>query len=453
MKPIIKIIKNQAFYIPFLWIIGFTLLGVLFYQIDVWESDFSFIGYPKSVIQTLLIMSIGAIITLVTITFSSIMVILTTYSGQFSPRTLNDFLVRKVPLNILGYFTGLLVYSALMLVLIQQEPFKNYALTMTYIVLSLSVGFVLFIYYIQYVAKAIQINRYIDTLVDDAIKSINTYKKDILADPSFSFYDDTVLDLIKDKDFVQIKSLKSGYITDYNKKLLLEFAKTNQVTLVVNHPLDTHVFKGDPLIKIIHNKDISIDEETLNKWIEISDEPMTEKEYLSTMLKLNDIAIRALSPGVNDPKTAIDTINQLGNIMNEISMIHQNLIAKEDESIYLIMQGINYSQLLYNAFYQVNLYGHNDLRVVRAMINAFIRIAKDNTYHTKNELWEFALYILKDLDHLALHPLDHKHLFESLYQLAVITNKTNDYDSHFKTSKTLDDSVDKETIKKENSDA
>ncbi|MDT8337173.1 MAG: DUF2254 family protein [Candidatus Izemoplasmatales bacterium] len=53
---------------------------------------------------------------------------LTLYSGQFSPRTLNDFLQRKILLNILGYFIEVSVYSIISLVLTANYVNFNFAI-------------------------------------------------------------------------------------------------------------------------------------------------------------------------------------------------------------------------------------------------------------------------------------------------------------------------------------
>ncbi len=451
MKKIIKKLANKVYTTPLLFGLFYIVLAIIAHEIDkaITLKENSALAFQKDLLQPLLLMTIGAIITLVTITFSSIMVVLTTYSGQFSPRTLNDFLVRKVPLRVLGYFTGLLSYSAVALLFLE-DPNHSHYMTLTLItIFSLLVGFIVFAYYIHYVSKSIQINLYIDRLVKDAIISIKKYQKDIDEDPMLTLEPKDAMKSYKEKECYEVKAYKSGYITNYDKKAMTDFCKENNMVIIIDHAIDTHIYKEDVLFSLTKDVVAKIDEEDLKDWVTISSEPSPYSAYLSSMLKLTDIAVRALSPGINDPRTAIHCINQLGHIINVLSSSHQNLVVKEEDKPYLIMQGINFDQLLYDVFYQIIHYGKEDYKVVKAILTSFIRVAQDNSYMTQSTLWEYTKYLFKDIPYTKLHSFDHKDLFNRVYQLAVICNKVEDYNTTFKSSdKTKESSVDKKSIEK-----
>jgi len=55
----------------------------------------------------------------------------------------------------------------------------------------------------------------------------------------------------------------------------------------------------------------------------------------------------------------------------------------------LIMQGINFDQLLYDVFYQIIHYGKEDYKVVKAILTSFIRVAQDNTPMTQAIIWDY----------------------------------------------------------------
>ncbi|MFW5838595.1 MAG: DUF2254 domain-containing protein [Bacillota bacterium] len=452
MKKVLNIFDNKVYITPLLFGIFYLILAFIAHEVDksITLKDGSAFAFNKDLLQPLLLMTIGAIITLVTITFSSIMVVLTTYSGQFSPRTLNDFLVRKVPLRVLGYFTGLLTYSAVSLLFLE-DPGHTHYMTLTLIVIvSLLIGFVVFAYYIHYISKSIQINLYIDRLVGDATKSIKAYQTSIDEDPMLTLEPKEIMSDYKDKTTYDIKAYKSGYITDYDKEAMTAFCKENDAVIIIEHAIDTHIYKDDVLFSLTKNK-TSIKEDALKDWVTISSEPSPHSAYLSSMLKLTDIAVRALSPGINDPRTAIHCVDQLGHIINVLSSSHQTLVVKEKDTPYLIMQGINFDHLLYDVFYQIIHYGKEDYKVVKAILTSFIRVAQENTVMTQSTLWAYTKYLFKDIPYHTLHPFDHKDLFNSVYQLAVICNKIEDYNTTFKSSdKSKESSVDKTAIKKNN---
>ena len=391
MKKLLNALANKVYVTPLLFGVFYLVLAVVAHEIDtmITLKENSAFAFQKDLLQPLLLMTIGAIITLVTITFSSIMVVLTTYSGQFSPRTLNDFLVRKVPLRVLGYFTGLLTYSAVSLLFLQDPNHTHYMLLTLISVISLLIGFVLFAYYIHYVSKSIQINLYIDPLVKDATEAIKRKQKLIEDDPVLTLEPNEIMKDYKEKQCYDIKAYKSGYITEYNKEIMTEFCKEHDTVIIIDHAIDTHIYKGDILLSLTKDKAHLVEEDALKEWVTISSEPSPYSAYLSSMLKLTDIAVRALSPGVNDPRTAIHCIDQLGHTINVLSSSHQNLVVKEDQKLYLIMQGINFDQLLYDVYYQIIHYGKEDYKVVKAILTSFIRVAQDNTPMTQAIIWDY----------------------------------------------------------------
>jgi uncharacterized membrane protein len=453
VKKFIDKLANKVYITPLLFGLLYLVLAIIAHEVDknIILKDDSAFAFQKDLLQPLLLMTIGAIITLVTITFSSIMVVLTTYSGQFSPRTLNDFLVRKVPLRVLGYFTGLLTYSAVGLLFLE-DPGHTHYMTLTLIaIFSLLIGFVVFAYYIHYVSKSIQINLYIDRLVKDATHSIKDYQTAIDDDPMLTLEPKDTLKAYKEKDCYDVKAYKSGYITNYNKEAMTTFCKENDTVIVIEHAIDTHIYKDDVLLSLTKDKTASIQEDNLKDWVTISAEPSPYSAYLSSMLKLTDIAVRALSPGVNDPRTAIHCINQLGHIINVLSSSHQNLVVKENDTPYVIMQGINFDHLLYDVFYQIIHYGKKDYKVVKAILTSFIRVAQDNTPMTQSTLWGYTKYLFKDIPYTNLHPYDYKDLFNSVYQLAVICDQVEDYNKTFKSSdKAKENNVNITSIEKNN---
>src|SRR6056297_782094 len=118
MKKILNFIKNKYYFKFLLYIIIFTVFAIGFFYLDknIQGTNYNLtLAFKQAFLNSFLIMMIAAIITIVTITFSIIMVVLTLYSGQFSPRTLNDFLQRKVPLHILGYYIGVIIYTLISL--------------------------------------------------------------------------------------------------------------------------------------------------------------------------------------------------------------------------------------------------------------------------------------------------------------------------------------------------
>ncbi|MCF7924638.1 MAG: DUF2254 domain-containing protein [Candidatus Izimaplasma sp.] len=431
MKKIISILKNKYYFKFLLHIIIFSALAIGIFYIDKNIQNTSYnltFAFKQSFLKSFLMMMIAGIITIVTITFSTIMVVLTLYSGQFSPRTLNDFLQRKVPLHILGYFIGVSIYSLIGLILSENYPnylFSNLTLFAMFLFLT---GIILFAYYIHYVSKSVQINIYIDKLVKEAVNDIEKYQEDIKENETVHLAQEKKK--TSDESFDnEYKIDKTGYFIDINTKKLIPYLKENNVSITVIKPYNEHIFEDDILFKYNSKKaNFSFDEEIIKDCFIFSNEIGNYSEYRNRTMKLVEIAIRALSPGVNDPVTARNCIDQLGYIFMKLSDAHLSLHYYDEESNErLTIKTLNYDVLLYDHFYQIYLYGKQDLMILSSMIKAFTRISNDSNNDMKNSLWEFAKYILKDLNLKELHKFDFKEINYELKELAIKVNKHSEY--------------------------
>lgn len=430
MKKILNYLKSR-YYVKFiLYILGFGGLAIAIFYWDkaIQESSFSdTLVFSQTFLNTILVMMIGSIITIITITFSTIMVVLTLYSGQFSPRTLNDFLQRKIPLNILGYFIGVSVYSIIGLALTANYINFNFAIFTLFAMALFLVGIILFAYYIHYVSKSVQINIYIDKLVKDSVSEIEKYQNKI--------QENELVSLSRSEDDEEINfdleyhSFQTGYFNEINTKKLITYLKENDVYITIVKPYNEHVFEDDVLFKYqAKSKNFKFKKEVIEECFIFGDEPGNYNEYRNQTLKLVEIAVRALSPGINDPATAKSCIDQLGYIFMKLSDAHYSLFYKdEDGKIRLIIKTMNYDVLLYDHFYQIYLYGKQDLKIISSIIKALTRISSDSNLDMKDSLWKFATYILKDFDLKSMHEFDFHEVNYELKELAIKSRKFDEY--------------------------
>lgn len=415
------ILKLDNMYMKFIiFILLFTGLAFISFNIDqnIQLSVLSeVLSFSQRFTETLAIMIIGAIITIITITFSSILVVMTLYSGQFSPRTLGDFLQRKVPVNVLAYFIGTSIYALLILVLSSRNELYVYPISALFMMILFALGITIFAYYIRYVSKAIQINIYMDQLVNDSVSKIEEYKKNIFENNRISLLKDEPFDLEDTKEF---KTPVSGYFIEIKYDKLLKYLMEEDAFMKVAISFNEHIFEDDLVFEYTSNKkSFKFDEERFEEFFIIADEPKNHEEYLNKTQKLIEIAVRALSPGINDPVTAIGCINQLGFILMKLSDGFDSLVYKDEEDTPRIrLRAIGFEKLLYNHFYQIYLYGHKDLEVLASMIRALTRISTDSDSMMKDAIWNFFLYLIKDIEPEKLHPYDFNLIHIEVRELA-----------------------------------
>ena len=119
----------------------------------------------------------GSLITMTTFTFSTTMIVLTTYSSQYSPRTMENFLSDDRTMKSLGVFMGGFLYSIMTLLFMRRSLGEQLVIASSLAILYAIVCLVEFIRYIQHFASYIQTTNLISRLKDEAEKTIEDYKK------------------------------------------------------------------------------------------------------------------------------------------------------------------------------------------------------------------------------------------------------------------------------------
>ena len=102
-----------------------------------------------------------------------------------------------------------------------------------------------------------------------------------------------------------------------------------------------------------------------------------------------------MSPGVNDPNTAIHCINILGVLLGKLGEIDgkYTVIKDEDSKCSAIYQDFNFKEDIYYSFYQILQYGNKDISIVIALFDALRGISLSADDKKMNIIKEFEDYI------------------------------------------------------------
>ncbi len=430
--------RAKIYYIPVLYSIYALLLAIIVSFLDRSYQPLLINYLPNifftsfEITKTILSTIAGSLLSIVTISFSIIMVVLTTYSTQFSPRTLQDFLKSKMTLKVLGIFIGGFIYSIVTLIFLNNEN--------TTLFLSAAIGVLLVIYcilyfvmFINHVSQSIQVNLLIDTLTTeildlvDQVKTFNESHENIRNEPPSN------LDSIMKKDQLSIYSDQVGFIRDINDIKLSNFADNNNIVISAEKMIGDYVTNNSKVFTIYYDlsemEEKEFDEEALEKclnYVLVGKERNKSKDIEFGLQKLTEVALRAISPGINDPNTAIFCIKQAGMVLDKIakSDIENTYYYNEENELTLIFEDVSYDYLLYKTFYQLRYYSMRDVSVAASILEALIIIAEGNPKDIKDTCWEFGNYIVNGFDENILEDLDKKYMNKKIEELAVMTDKS-----------------------------
>lgn len=258
----------------------------------------------------------GSMITVTGVVFSITVVSLSLTSSQFGPRLLRNFLRSRVNQIVLGAFVSTFLYSLLVLRAVSDDSVPHLASAGAVVLVIVSV-FTL-IYFVHHTASSIQAS----SVTSRVASEIDLQLDNLFPDPIGQGPERAVStpEIRRDRA-VAVTSNASGYVRVLSGDAILEIAQARDVVLhVVPHPGD-FVLEGGVLVRFESDGE-SFDAELENaiRGCFVLGAHRTAIQDVGFLTgQLVEIAVRALSPGVNDPETAVACIYRLANVLSKLA--------------------------------------------------------------------------------------------------------------------------------------
>lgn len=311
----------------------------------------------------------ASIMTVVSIVFAIVLMTLTLASMQFSPRIIVSFARDRVTQWTLGIFLGTFCYcmAALPAARSKPEPFAPVATVMGAMFLALAcVAWLLF--FIHHITQAISVSHIVDRVANETVAMLDTLMPEPRsagarhAEPEPPGADES-----------PILADTSGYIRFIDIPALVGVTKACHVTLRVPRRVGQFVPSGTPLL--MASKAARITPEKLAEIREAFDlgpSRTLEQDVEFGVLQIVDIALKAISPAVNDPTTAITSIDQLSRILIRFASRAPLGPSYYDPPgvLRLSVPWIDFDHLVNSAFEQIRMYSKGDVAVSLRMLRA-----------------------------------------------------------------------------------
>jgi uncharacterized membrane protein len=366
---------------------AFSWLEQLYPILGNWIPSLLFPSRADPVVAQVILSDIAtSIMTVVSIVFAILLMTLTLASMQFSPRILVSFSRDRATQSTLGVFLGTFCYcmAALPAARSVPRPFAPVATVMGAMILAVAcVGWLL--YFIHHISHAISVNFIVDRIaaetevvIDDTMP---TPRREKPAEAP-----GTVSSIVWDAAIINDYS---GYIRFIDTNRLFELAKTYRVKARVLRRVGHFVPAGVPLMNIARGDrlpDAAGDE--FRKAFDIGPSRTLQQDVEFGVLQIVDIALRAISPAVNDPSTAINGIDQLSRILIRFASRQEpvSVIYDLPGEVRLIVPWIDFQGLLDSAFEQIRHYGATDVTVCLRLLRALGDIAISTSDHEVRSL-------------------------------------------------------------------
>jgi uncharacterized membrane protein len=341
-----------------------------------WVPHVLFPSHEDPAVAGLILGSIAtSIMTVVTIVFAILLMTLTLTSTQFSPRILISFVRDRTTQWTLGAFLGTFAYciAALPAARALPHPFVPVvAVTGAMVLVLFCVGWL--IYFINHITKSINVNYIVDRIAGETELVID----ELMPDPRGSFSATERHETPVAKDGTAILNRRSGYIRYIDINLLIALAKAYHLCVLVERRVGQFVPAGVSLVRVSAREGVPAGHAShLIAAFDIGPTRTMQQDVEFGIIQIADIALRAMSPAINDPSTAISCVDQLCRIM--ILWIGRapppSQYYAPPHVLRVVVPWMSVDGLLDTAFEQIRHYAAADAAVSLRLMRAFLDIA------------------------------------------------------------------------------
>lgn len=271
---------------------------------------FAFRGEAETA-RTLLGAIAGAVATLIALIFTIVAVVIQLASGQYSPRALYTLLQDRPSHLTIGVFVGTFTYALVVLLGLPIAAMGDGG-DISSLAVTLAFGFAVgslvnFAIYANHIIHSVRISSILERLGSEARVAIDDlFPKRLTADAS-----EPAMAPDGEPEH-EVRADEPGVLVALDTDALLAEAVANDAVIVVVPPLGAFVPSGGTLIEVHGPHDRAA---SLRRHLRLEAQPAPERWALRN---LTDIAERALSPGINDPATAVQALDQLHDLLRRL---------------------------------------------------------------------------------------------------------------------------------------
>jgi uncharacterized membrane protein len=332
----------------------------------------------------------SSMLTIAGLVFSITILVLQLASSQFSPRVLRTFLQDSVTQWAMGMFLGSFVYALVLLPQVRgegtgSEGFVPGVAVFTAFMLALA-SVAVFVRYIHHMAHSIRASTIVARVARETHESIER----LYPDRVFEGASSTSELPAGAPERVLENCTEAGVVIDVDTAALMRVAGERDLVIAVLPKVGDFVPLGAPVVQLWGPSDAS--DLQAEQWVVLAQERTPQKDAAFGFRQLVDIAVRALSPGVNDPTTAVEVLDRLHDLLRSLVQRDIPSPARMDESgrLRLFLPRPDFTDYVQLSFEEIRLSGAGSVQVIRrarAVLLDLITVANpDRTKLLEHEL-------------------------------------------------------------------
>lgn len=383
IQSFLENVKSSIWFIPAIFVTSFIILSQIFIALDrAFFEELSrgapwlFSGSPDAA-RNLLSTVASSIITVVSIAFSITIIALQQASTQYSPRVLRTFTSDKWNQIVLGMYIATFTYALLVLRVIRSSDDSMDAGFVPELSVNVAIFFVLIcmgllIFFIHQIASSLQVSEIIRHVHHDLTREIDTLFPESLGrhvkEPESA---EQIMKKLRKRKSSVVKATQAGFVRLIDQEALSRVHVESSRWMYVHVRIGSFVNKGDVLVEVDSQSVSEKIQEKIKNTVIINSQRSIHQDALFGITQLVDIALRALSPGVNDPRTAVYCIHYLSDALCRLSTrkFPENKRTFENNPMTFVFNRPSWDSFVSSSFNQIRRETADSFRVTIALLD------------------------------------------------------------------------------------
>jgi uncharacterized membrane protein len=374
-------LRESLLFLPTVLLVAAVVLEEVVHTTDArsrirWLGSFTMA--PDAAV-TLLSTVAGATITTAGVVFSLLVVSLQLASGQFSPRVLRTFWRDRVGQVLIGLLLATFAYCVLALSQIDTTAKDAPPLTMTCAIALALASILAIVVFLNRITRQQYVGRIMERIQSEATRLIDDL-------PYGSRTDRRVGDEITPPEplgtdaALLVRAHTDGWVQQISQAAILAAVPPGSV-LRLETRVGAYLIRGEPLVRIWPRPDADAARRAarlIGEAVIVGATRTMQQDIDFALRQLNDIGLRALSPAVNDPTTAIEVILRVTSIMRPLLQAELPAQAQRDAAgrILLTPWDLSHAEYVKHAYGQIRIYSGAHPQVALTLIRV-LRMLRD----------------------------------------------------------------------------
>jgi uncharacterized membrane protein len=374
-------LRNSFWFVPGLMVVGAILLAALALGVDAALAGTSlppwvYTGGADGA-RALLSTIAGSMITVAGVGFSITIVALVLASTQFGPRLLGLFMRDIISQTTLGTFIGTFTYCVLVLRTIRGPDeiggafVPQIAMTIAITITIISVG--VLVYFFHHVAVTIQAPSLVATVAHDLEGAIDHLVRPGIGKRGPTPDADAIPDRVRDGT---LTAAQNGYVQVIDDAAIFEIAARHDLCVRVLTRPGLYVVAANPMLAI-RPETVAVGGHTveaLRSAVIVGDVRTAEDDIEFSIRQLVEVALRALSPAINDPFTAMSAVDWLGAALARLATEEWPPRYRYDGSgtLRVVAEVPTFGGVTHTIFSRIRHYGGTSPMVLNRLLEAVV---------------------------------------------------------------------------------